>query len=48
MAWVTSGGTYVIRPRAVRRDALAAGAVAYVEKDGSLDDLVATLRRAAS
>ena len=31
-----------------RRDALAAGAVAYLEKDGSLDDLVATLREAAS
>jgi DNA-binding NarL/FixJ family response regulator len=31
-----------------RRDALAAGAVAYLEKDGSLDDLVATLRRAAA
>jgi len=31
-----------------RRDALAAGAVAYLEKDGSLDDLVAALRRAAT
>jgi DNA-binding NarL/FixJ family response regulator len=30
-----------------RRDTLAAGAVAYVEKDGALDDLVAALRRAA-
>ena len=30
-----------------RRDALAAGAVAYVEKDGALDDLVATLLQAA-
>lgn len=30
-----------------RRALLAAGAVAYVEKDGSLDSLVATLRTAA-
>ena len=30
-----------------RRDALAAGAVAYVEKDGALDDLVAALDAAA-
>jgi DNA-binding NarL/FixJ family response regulator len=30
-----------------RTAVLAAGAVAYLEKDGSLDDLVATLRQAA-
>jgi DNA-binding NarL/FixJ family response regulator len=31
-----------------RRQVLAAGAVAYLEKDGSLDSLVATLHSAAS
>jgi DNA-binding NarL/FixJ family response regulator len=31
-----------------RREVLAAGAVAYVEKDGSLDSLVAALRQAAA
>jgi hypothetical protein len=30
-----------------RGDALAAGAVANIEKDGALDDLVAALRQAA-